>query len=230
MKNFLIVVLFLIQALVNAQDTIYKRTGAIIPAKILQVNIKDVSYKRSDLPDGPLFIINKNEIKKIKYFTGAVDSFTVSKAEPAKQVVVRNPMYTLAVGPNPNEIHTTFRRGTYLFHGRHISDRHVMIMAAEKNMIWKNAEIESSISEYRRNKTVQYVVGFTGAFVGATGLYVSAIGGSSGSTNDAAIAGLAAIVSAGVLVSSQIVSFRYKLKRVSNSNKVAKLYNDLSKI
>ncbi|MES2512907.1 MAG: hypothetical protein V4580_02135 [Bacteroidota bacterium] len=229
MKFFLIAVFFLVQTLMTAQDTIYKRTGAVIPAKIFEVNIKDVSYKRSDLPDGPLFIITKNEIKKIKYFTGAVDSFTVSKVESARQVVIRNPVYTTAVGPNPNEINTTFRRGTYLFQGHHISDRHVMMMAVEKNMSWKNADIQSNISEYKRHKTLQYVIGFAGAFVGATGLYISAIGGSSGSANDLAIGGVAAILSAGVLVSSQIVSFQYKLKRVTNSNKVAKLYNDLSK-
>ena len=60
MRVVFIFILCAVQLYLNAQDSIYKRTGLVIPAKISEVNIKEISYKRLDLLDGPLFIINKN--------------------------------------------------------------------------------------------------------------------------------------------------------------------------
>ncbi len=76
-KDFLISIVFLLQGALHAQDTIYKRSGDVIPAKVLEINTKEVSYKRADLSEGPLFVVNKNDIKKIKYATGTIDSFAV---------------------------------------------------------------------------------------------------------------------------------------------------------
>ena len=49
-------IFLVIQFCLSAQDSIYKGRGLVIPAKILEVNIKEISYKRADLLDGPLFI------------------------------------------------------------------------------------------------------------------------------------------------------------------------------
>src|SRR5688572_10014767 len=94
-------ILFCLMALVlEAQDTIYKRSGEIASVKVLEVNISEISFKRMDLLDGPLMIISKNEIRKIKYASGAVDSFVVFK-EPVKPQasVYQLPMY---ITENPN--------------------------------------------------------------------------------------------------------------------------------
>ena len=58
MKNLLFFILSLSQISLNAQDTIYKRNGEIISTKVIEINLKEVTYKRSDLLDGPLFISN----------------------------------------------------------------------------------------------------------------------------------------------------------------------------
>jgi hypothetical protein len=226
MRLVLFFVFCFIQFLLNAQDTIYKRTGEIISAKVLEINIGEISYKRSDLLDGPLFIINKNEIKKIKYVTGTIDSFLVVKEIGKRQILITNPI----VSENNNLIRTSIRRGVYLYQGGRISDKKVLFLANEKNKYWKNKEIELNISSSKRKKTLQYVIGNAGLGIGVIGVYGSliAIASSSGS-NDAFSSAIVALASAGIVVSSQIVSFSYKLKRIKNSDKVAELYNIYSK-
>lgn len=227
MKRFLLFIFFLIQLSFHAQDTIYKRDGIIIPAKILEISIKDVSYKRSDLLDGPLFIVNKNDIRKIKYVNGYVDSFKVTKDIPKpRQVVYVAQNY---VAQNSNQIVPYIRRGTYKYLGHILSDRNVLLLALEKNEIWKNKEIDLNIQESKKSKMWQYVIGYSGAVLGGIGIYSSALaGGSSSNSNDAALGAFAGILSGGIVVSSQIISFKYKLKRVKHANKVAELYNQLS--
>ena len=229
MKYALGFIVLALQFSVNAQDTIYKRAGDVIPAKILEIGIKDVSYKRMDLVDGPLFIINKNEIRKIKYAIGTIDSFNVVNEEPKRpSVVFVNPTYLIQ---NNSEIQHAIRRGTYRYQGRQFSDKNVFFMANEKNQVWKNTEIDFNIRESKKNKGLQYAIGYGGAVVGGLGLYGSVIAASySSNGNDGAAAAFVGILSAGVAVSSQIVSFKYKLKRVKHADKVVELYNQLSKI
>jgi len=67
----------------DAQDTIIKQNNEIILAKITEISASEVKYKRFDLTDGPLFIIMKTDIAKIKYSNGMVEEFkSEKKAEP----------------------------------------------------------------------------------------------------------------------------------------------------
>lgn len=226
MKTISLLILCFIQIIVCAQDTIYKRTGELVSAKILEINIKEISYKRTDLPDGPLIIVNKNDIRKIKYATGMVDSFAIIKPDPPRQVFVNTPSYVYQ--DNNNLIHPSLRKGTYQYMGHRISDRNVLLLAIEKNQQWKNKEIDLNISASRRNKALQYSIGYAGAFIGGLGVYscILAIDMSSRNPTGESAAVVGCLLSAGVLVSSQIVSFTYKLKRVKHADKVAELYNN----
>lgn len=228
MKAIFIFILCFVQLYLNAQDTIYKRTGDVIPAKIVEIGIKEISYKRADLLDGPLYIISKNDVFKIKYATGTIEKYDIVKEAPKpQQIVFVNPKY---IPQDENQIRASLRRGIYKYQGRQLSDRNVIRLVMDKNSIWKNHEIELNITEYKRNKSLQYIIGYTGAFLGGAGLYGSLIGASSVSnSNDGAIAAFAGIIAGGVLVSSQIVSFTYKLKRIKNVNKIVELHNQLSK-
>lgn len=228
MKAILICTLCFVQLCLSAQDSIYKRTGDVIPAKILEIGIKEISYKRFDLLDGPLYIISKNDISKIKYATGTVEKYDIIKEAPKKQqVIFVNPTY---IPQDENQIRSSLRRGIYQYQGHQLSDRNVLYMVMDKNSLWKNQEIELNIIEYKRNKTLQYIIGYSGAVIGAAGIYGSLIGaGSASNSNDGSTAAFAGIIAGGILVSSQIVSFTYKLKRINNVNKIVELHNQLSK-
>jgi hypothetical protein len=60
-----------------AQDTIVKRNGERIAAKVLEIDKSDVKYKKFENPDGPSYILPKNDIGMIRYQNGSVDSFSV---------------------------------------------------------------------------------------------------------------------------------------------------------
>jgi hypothetical protein len=69
-----------------AQDTIfYKKAGHIVVI-VKEVSTKEVQYKKLEMPDGPMYIIDKNDIEKIVYKNGYVDVIKPTVAEtPANQ-------------------------------------------------------------------------------------------------------------------------------------------------
>ena len=56
---------------VSAQDKIYKRNGDLIEAKVKEVGVKNITFKRYDNQAGPDFVINKNEVRRIVFENGS---------------------------------------------------------------------------------------------------------------------------------------------------------------
>lgn len=59
-----------------AQDTLILKDGKEISSKILEVNVNDIKYKRSDNIDGPTYTVKKSEIFILKYANGTKDVVT----------------------------------------------------------------------------------------------------------------------------------------------------------
>ncbi|MBI3520214.1 MAG: hypothetical protein HY062_12780 [Bacteroidetes bacterium] len=227
MKTIACLICCLWQLILSAQDTIYKRTGEVVAAKVLEISVKEVSYKRADLPDGPLIIVNKNDIRKIKYAPGMLDSFAIVKPEPPRQVLVNQPA---SIYQDNNLIHASLRKGVYEYREHQISDKKVLFMAMERNLLWQNRDIDLNIAAAKRNKALQCAIGFAGAGVGGAGIYGSLIATSfSSNPGDNFTVAAVGTTFLGILISSQIVSYAYKMKRIKHTDKVAELYNQLSK-
>lgn len=225
MQRFLILFFAVIQLASYAQDTIYKRTGEVLATKILEVNPKDVSYKRLDLMDGPLFILNKTEIWKIKYFNGTIDFFDQVKEE--KSIVVMPQAIPYSQSKEYNEIQLSYRKGSYTYQGRRISDRSVIFISENRNQTLKNKELEHVIRQSKQNKALQYAVGFGGAGLSVVSLMGCIIAADGGTTeSDQGIIATVALTSVGVFIASQVLSFNFKLKRIKYANKAADLYNE----
>lgn len=228
MKTLLCFSLLIIYSIVYAQDTIYKRTGEKIAAKIIEINIKDISYKRSDLIDGPLFVSNKNDIQKIKYANGITDTFEIVRVSEKQMPVYQYPVFL--VPANSNEIKTSVRRGVYLYQSQTISERNVMYLVANKNLTWQNKTIEYHLSEYKKNKTLQYAIGFGGAaFCAATlmGCLVSTEVNTTASDN--VINASIALADVSLFIASQVISTSFKFKAIKHSDKLVELHNQYSK-
>ncbi len=60
-------------AAVSAQDRITLRDGSTIKAKVKEVSTRTITYKKWDNPDGPDFIIGKNNVQTIRYANGSQD-------------------------------------------------------------------------------------------------------------------------------------------------------------
>lgn len=228
MKALICFTLLIFNLIVYAQDTIYKRTGEIITAKISEINIKDISYKRADLIDGPLFVSNKNDILKIKYANGVTDTFEIVKDSEKQVSAYQYPVFL--VPASNNEITNSVRRGVYLYQSQTISERNVMYLVANKNQVWQNKTIDYHISEYKKNKTLQYSIGFGGAaFCGATlmGCLFSTEVNTTASDN--VINASIAFADVSLFIASQVISASFKFKAIKHSDKLVQLHNQYSK-
>ncbi len=59
-----------------AQDKIYKRDNDVLNVKVKLVGEKTITYKRTDMPDGPDYTINKADVVRIEYSNGVEDVFS----------------------------------------------------------------------------------------------------------------------------------------------------------
>ncbi len=66
-----------------AQDTIYTRSGEVIPAKVYEIGATEIKYKKPSNPDGPLYVTTKEQVAVIQYKNGSKDVF---QQEPVDDV------------------------------------------------------------------------------------------------------------------------------------------------
>ncbi len=77
MKNHLVILLLLMSFYSKAQDKIFKNDGMEILAKVLEINLIEIKYKKFEYLDGPTIILAKREINKILYENGTSESFEI---------------------------------------------------------------------------------------------------------------------------------------------------------
>jgi hypothetical protein len=127
---------------------------------------------------------------------------------------------------HPESISRATRNGVFVYQGHHISDSKLFGIANGRNLIWNDREIDLNIVESKRNKLLQYSIGYGGAIVGIGCLYASILAiSTNGPSDNVFISMLTANIGTAAFVSSQIVSLSYKMKRVKHANKVMELYN-----
>lgn len=67
-----------------AQDVIIKNSGEEIKAKIIEIGSTEIKFKKFDNPDGPVYIIPKNDLLLIRYENGNNEVFKPSDAKNNK--------------------------------------------------------------------------------------------------------------------------------------------------
>jgi hypothetical protein len=70
-------------------DTVFFRTGGDkVAAKIIEINTSEVKYRKCSNPDGPLFVVKKSDVVKIRYANGMEEVIsapvTVKEPKPVK--------------------------------------------------------------------------------------------------------------------------------------------------
>ncbi|GHT10260.1 hypothetical protein FACS189426_10180 [Bacteroidia bacterium] len=97
MRNFILIVLLLagLVSTSNAQDIITKLNGDEIQAKVTEVSIAEVKYKRFSNLSGPVYMIQSSEIFMIKYEDGDKDLFDKN----ADKITIRH-----TVNPEPKQV------------------------------------------------------------------------------------------------------------------------------
>lgn len=77
-----IILFFLITSawyIVEAQDFILTKKSEVIEAKVVEVGLNEVKYKKWNYLDGPNYSISKDAISKITYQNGDVEVFEITK-------------------------------------------------------------------------------------------------------------------------------------------------------
>src|SRR5688572_5503757 len=80
----LLLPLFAAALTVSAQDKIYRQNGKVIEAKILEVGASEIKYKDFSNPEGPVYILETDRIKKIVYENGKEEKFQDNLKDPER--------------------------------------------------------------------------------------------------------------------------------------------------
>jgi len=77
MKKFLVILMMLCSStILRAQDTLIKVNNTRILTKVLEINQRDIKYKKFVNPDGPVYIIDRKDVSRILYSNGSVDTIS----------------------------------------------------------------------------------------------------------------------------------------------------------
>jgi hypothetical protein len=79
LRSLFIVLLVFTGSFLFAQDTIHMISGDKVLAKIEEINPTQIKYKRFSSPDGPIYIVNKNDVYRIVFSDGHVEYFREEK-------------------------------------------------------------------------------------------------------------------------------------------------------
>lgn len=69
-----------------SQDSITKKNGDDIQAKVIEVGISEIKYKKFDNLEGPVFTIPKSDVLLVRYQNGSKDIFTEEKKDESKSL------------------------------------------------------------------------------------------------------------------------------------------------
>jgi hypothetical protein len=72
----------LIGVLAKAQDRIYRKNGQVVKAKIVEIGTAEIKYKIFGDDDGPVYVLERDRIKKIEYANGTTDKMMVNLKDP----------------------------------------------------------------------------------------------------------------------------------------------------
>lgn len=79
---FFLFSLLVLSAVSKAQDKIYRKNGQVLKVKILEVSSSEVKYKVFGDNEGPVYILEKDRIKRIEYENGKVEKPVIDLKDP----------------------------------------------------------------------------------------------------------------------------------------------------
>jgi hypothetical protein len=117
--KYLIVVFLNLSALSYSQDILVKINGDTIAAKINEIGLNEIKFKKFNNQEGPQYIVSKKEVSKIIFNNGEVEHFSIIEEnkdvsiEELKEIIIKNInkfAYSYTTGKN----YTAEFEGNYL--------------------------------------------------------------------------------------------------------------------
>ena len=92
MKKIILFLLTVLSANLSlAQDVITKKSGEDIKAKVLEVTTTEIKFKKSEMPDSPIFSLLKSDVLIVRYENGTKDIFNELPIKESPKVIVTEP-------------------------------------------------------------------------------------------------------------------------------------------
>ena len=73
-----------------SQDKIYRNNGKVVEAKIIEIGSSEIKYKEFNNPDGPIYVLEADRIKKIVFQNGKEQKFEDNLKDPERYAGQRN--------------------------------------------------------------------------------------------------------------------------------------------
>ncbi|MCW3086034.1 MAG: hypothetical protein JWP12_3400 [Bacteroidetes bacterium] len=222
-RTFLLILFLALFFNASSQDSIVKKNGQTLIAKVLEIGTSEIKYKRNDIPDGPVYIELKSNIERISFANGVKEIF---KDEPAAPVPVSPPVLSYYVIPQMNNKIENYGN-MYTYHHNKISERQLYDMLNSTH----DKKIKSLVDDAKNAKIAQYI-GFGAIPFGILGYYYflrgtgeADFGGqSNNSVNGSGI--VAAGFCIAVAISCPIASGIFKFKKMKYNRAAIALYNE----
>jgi hypothetical protein len=82
--------LFCISLAGKSQDRIYRNNGKVVEAKVLEIGSSEIKYKEFNNPDGPIYVLETDRIKKIVFENGKEQKFSDAMTDPERYASQRS--------------------------------------------------------------------------------------------------------------------------------------------
>ena len=79
---FFILFIFVLGASSHAQDKVYRKNGEVLKVKIIEISSTEIKYRIYGEADGPIYVLEKDRIKKIEYENGRVEKPVADIKDP----------------------------------------------------------------------------------------------------------------------------------------------------
>jgi hypothetical protein len=218
----LLVLILLVSNLCKAQDTIFKRNGDKLIAKITEITPQDVKYKRFDFQEGPTYIESKTAIKEIHFSNGLKEFFAEFEVATTPKVP-KNIEYGYVAPMTNKKIELYGSRFKYQGSFVHENEIHSILLNT------KDKRLINLVGKAKDAKAMQYV-GFGGIVFGIASyvFLLKSLGafsnGSYRRTNSADITTSGMFLAAAV--ACPIISGVNKGKRNQYNREAVRLYNE----
>ncbi len=203
---------------VFSQDTIYFKNGDLKAVKVKEVSEYEIKYNRFENLNGPVYISYKSDIKKLKYFSGLIDTFNVEGQKTNSKIEDGN--------YNNSLIEVSFLK-RLIYKKRHIGDEKLYNLI----LVYPNQQVSKSMQELYDQMDIyrmkQKKAGSFGLIIGGGAFATGLVGAFLlHPKNDFTYwLGGGLILGGTIMITGQIISTVFKFKRDKKRLLIADTYN-----
>jgi hypothetical protein len=201
----------------SAQDTLLFRDSNTQLVIIKEISTDNIKYTRFDFQDGPSYILSKDSINEIRFFSGLKENFSSYKSKSAINPYLKKPT---ARGESIERIDIDGNR--YHYKGETYRYREISEIAFNK---CDNKELVQLMNQ-KTNNQILYGVSFIGIPITVVGVVTCVIGAYDmmwGGSSDFLKAG--ALITAGGLITLSLNTYSHSRIKYLNK-KIVKVYNE----